>query len=231
MKKIKVFLLLALLAIPFLQSCNDKIDQPSQYALVTIRTTGISGFFGILDNNDKIYIGDASRVSNYVPKDGQRAIIYFNQLEAPVEGFKYNAQVYAIENILTKETILLEDKEKDTLGTDNASILRAWIGGGYLNLEFGVVTNGVTTHVLTLADNQVDVLEQKDGYITLDFRHNAKGLKEGQPARGTVCFNLGMYNPTMRPDCKGLYIRYKPLNNGDEMKYITVELNKEATGE
>ncbi|MEF9931313.1 MAG: NigD-like C-terminal domain-containing protein, partial [Bacteroidales bacterium] len=179
MKKIKLFLLLAVLTAPFLQSCNDKIDQPSQYALVTIKTTAHAGsqnsYYGILDNDDKIYVGN-NRVGNYKPIDGQRALMYFTPLETPVAGYKYNADVYYVENILTKPTILLNDKQYDTLGTDNISITRAWIGGDYLNIEFAVLTNGVANHIINLVDNQLEKLEQLPGYITLDLRHNSKNI-------------------------------------------------------
>lgn len=236
MKKLKLILLLAVLCMPFLQSCNDKIDQPSQYALVTIRTMESSvgsNWIGILDNGDKMYVGDATRVANYKPKDGQRAIVYFNELETPVSGYKYNAAVYGVEEILTKPTITLDDKQYDTLGTDNIGITKAWIAGGYLTVEYNVIYNGMSKHILNLAYNTVEVLETKDGYTTLDFRHDAKGVKDGQLARGYVCFRLNEYDPELTGD-KGLYIRYKTFRSGGDssegtVKYITVEPGKDAT--
>ncbi|MEG0890944.1 MAG: NigD-like protein [Bacteroidales bacterium] len=232
MKKIKLFLLLAVLTAPFLQSCNDKIDQPSQYALVTIKTTAHAGsqnsYYGILDNDDKIYVGN-NRVGNYKPIDGQRALMYFTPLETPVAGYKYNADVYYVENILTKPTILLNDKQYDTLGTDNISITRAWIGGDYLNIEFAVITNGVANHIINLVDNQLEKLEQLPGYITLDLRHNSKNIHNGQLSKAYACFKLDMYNPAESGE-KGLYIRYKPVY-GEEIKYLKVNIGTEASGE
>lgn len=237
MKKLKLILLLAVLCAPFLQSCNSKIDQPSQYALLTIRSGLIPGtsWYGILDNGDKLYVGDASRIANYAPKDGQRAIVYFTPLETAVEGFKYNAAVYGVEEILTKPVILLDNKENDTLGVDNIGITKAWIAGGYITIEYNVLHNGMSKHVLNLAENMLDVLETKAGYTTLDFRHDAKGVKEGQLARGYVCFRLNDYDPEYTGD-KGLYIRYKAFTSGGDggegtVKYITVEPGKDATGE
>lgn len=235
MKKLKLILLLAVLCTPFLQSCNSKIDQASTITLLTIRSGVIPGipWYGVLDNGDKLYVGDASRIPNYTPKDGQRAFISFNRLETDVEGFKYNVAVYGVEEVLVKPTILLDDKQYDTLGRDNISITNAYISGGYLNVTYQVMHDGKSMHILNLAKVEDGIedkpLEVKDGYTTLDLRHNAKGAQGGWLAKGFVCFRLNEYDPEYTGD-KGLYIRCRPVADNPDGEgresYITIDVEK-----
>lgn len=227
MKKIKLFLLLALLAAPFLQSCNSKVDQPQMYALVTIQTLGLNQFYGLTDDNEKIWVGDGTMVANYKPKDGQRAFIYFTPLEEKVQGYTYNAKVYAIDDILTKPVVLVDNKaQNDTLGTDGITIVDARISGEYLNVEFAVITNGITNHVINLIENQVEPVEGKDGYISLELRHKGNGSEQGSLVKGFICFRLSPeYNPTEMGK-KGLYIRKKPITQYEDKEYVTIDLPK-----
>lgn len=229
MKKFKLLLLFALLATPFIQSCNSKADQPSMYAVVTIKTYGLT-YYGLVDNGEKIWIGDNSLVPNYTPKDGQRAVIYFTPLETPMEGFTYNAKVYAISNIETKPVILLTDPQYDTLGTDGITITSASISGGYLNLDVNVRSDGYTKHDINLVDNQVLPVEEQEGYISLELRHNSKGFNGGQLLRGMICFKLDMYDPNYITGCKGLYIRHIPVGQegtNPEYEYTKVSISNE----
>ncbi len=228
MKKIKLFILALLVAVPFLQSCNDKIDQPSMYALVTIKTAGIGEYYGLIDNGDKIFVGDKAMVANYKPKDGQRAFMYFTPMETPVEGFKYNAKVYVIDNITTKPVVLLEDKQFDTLGTNSIQIVDASISGGYLNVQFAVFSDGFSNHIINLVDNKIDVPNEKENYISLELRHKNKSGSgdDGQLRRGFICFKLDNYDPGLIQNCKGLYIKQKPIPQEEGKEYITVDLKK-----
>lgn len=229
MKKLKLFLLLALLAAPFLQSCNSKIDQPEMYALVTIRTSGIAGYYGETDAKEKILVGAGSQVTNYKPKDGQRAFMYFTPLEEKVQGYTYNAKVYAIEDVLTEPVVLVDNKEQsDTLGTDGITIINATISGGYLNVEFAVVTNGITKHKFTLTDNQFEPFPGKDGYLSLELRYRGSGSEQGSLAKGFICFRLNEYDPNYHPgNYKGIYLRKKPLMHYDDKEYVTIDLPKQ----
>lgn len=219
MKKLKLLLLCALLAVPFLQSCNSKADQPSMYAVVTIKTYGLT-YFGLVDNGEKIWIGDNSLVPNYPAKDGQRALIYFTPLETKMEGYTYNAKVYAIVNIETKPVLLLTDPQYDTLGMDGIDMADASIGGGYLNLDVLVRSDDFTKHDINLVDNQVLPMEEQEGYISLELRHNSKGFNGGQLRKGMICFRLDMYDPTYIEGLKGLYIRHIPIGQeGDNPVY------------
>lgn len=229
MKKFKLLLLFAVLATPFIQSCNSKADQPSMYALVTIKTYGLT-YFGLVDNGEKIWIGDNSMVPNYTPEDGQRAFIYFTPLETPMEGFTYNAKVYAIGKIETRPVILLTDPQYDTLGTDGIRIQDAFISGGYLNVNLGILSDGYTRYDINLVDNQVLPVEEQEGYISLELRHDSKGFNGGELRSGMFCFKLDMYDPNFIDGCKGLYIRHIPVGqdgNNPVYEYTKVNITSE----
>ncbi|MDD2594967.1 MAG: NigD-like protein [Bacteroidales bacterium] len=194
MKQIKHLLLLAVIILPFLQSCGNVYD-PQSYAIVTIKTSDAKDYYFTLDSGKTIYPGDKSRMPNFVPKDGVRAIIYFTELTEKVSGYDYNVMLYNIETILTKDIVCLQDAKYDTLGTDEVELSYASISGGYLNVEFKIYSAGGIMHSVNLVDNQL--LEWDGENTLLEFRHQANGDYKGTLAKGMVCFKLGQYDPAV----------------------------------
>ena len=157
MRKFKFILVIALLSSLFLQSCNSKVDNPSMYALVTVKENFMANtWFGLTDNGEKIYPGDVSRISGYKAEDGQRAMISFTPLDEKVQGYEYNAIIYDITNITTKSIVVLSDPSLDTLGTSKAGLGETWIAGGYLNSNVVVPGNYYTQHYINLVYNELD---------------------------------------------------------------------------
>ena len=114
MKKLTKILLIALLAIPFLQSCNAKVEQADKAALVTVqKSLDPAGFYGILDNGERLYPG-VMRVSYTPSKDIQRAIVYFSELDEPREGYKYNADVFNVAEVTTQHVTPVTTPAADT---------------------------------------------------------------------------------------------------------------------
>ena len=115
MRKLTTFLMMALMAVPFLQSCSYEYEQADQAALVTVKKSlNTAGFYGILDNGDKLYPG-AMRVSYTPSNDLQRAIVYFSELAEPREGYTYNADVFNVAEVTTKNIVPVHTAEADTL--------------------------------------------------------------------------------------------------------------------
>lgn len=227
MKKIKLLLSLAFIATFALQSCNTKVEQPSMYALVTVNETS-TGFYGKTDKGELVNAGSRERIPTYKPVTGQRSIMYFTPLETPLNGFEYNADVFDMVDILTKEPILLTDTQFDTLGTAAINVTSAWLGEEFLNIEFKVATNYTTNHYINLVDNQLvpTLTPNQDGYLLFDLKHKTK-LEEGdatQTAGGMVCFNLADYNIA---NCNGVILKYKEFkedgSDDDKIKELKVE--------
>lgn len=229
MKKIKLFLALAFIATFALQSCNSTtVDQPSMYALVTVNEVS-TGFYGKTDSGDLIYAGNTTRIPSYSPSQGQRAIMYFTPLEESIDGYLYNADVYEMVDILTKDPIILTESQFDTLCTANISISNAWLGEEFLNVEFSVLTDYDSNHIVNLVDNQLTTTAtpNADGYIEFEFKHKVE-IAEGaatQEVSGIVCFNLSSYD---LKNSNGVLLKYTPIGESEgTIKELEVDKSEE----
>ncbi len=222
LKNLKVLFVCAL-ALPFVfQSCNsDGEDQ--LYALVTFVSNGIPGdFTATMDNGDRIYFSDKGSYKSYTPKGGQRAVIYFTVFENSVAGYKHNAKLLAVNEILTKDVIELADQEKDTLGNLGIAYRSASITGGYLNIDFGVEHTIGAIHFFNVVDNQlVEKSADSEGYTVLEFRHKTKKDMSGmhQLVYTSACFRLGAYNPEFT-GAKGIKLKFKDTERTDQVVKI-----------
>lgn len=215
---------------PVLESCdwNNDDDQANSMALVTVKVNTDKTIWGLTDENDKIYFNPSSGIiTSYKATDGQRAIIYFNALSEKISGYDYNADVRGIQDILTKEIKKVTTAAQDTLGDDAVNIVKAWIGGGYLNVQLNFYTSGTVTHVINVEDNQLNASaeEKDDNYVNLELRHNKNKdpYDRGTLATAYVCFKLGDYNPATLGK-KGINLRYAPLS-GEAHSYIKVAIS------
>lgn len=234
MRKFKFLFVVAMLSTLFLQSCNSKVDGPSMYSLVTIRESMMSSkWYAVVDNGDKIYPGNLTRVQGYKPVDGQRAMLYFTPMEEKVDGFTYNADVYQIENIPTKNIqVVTETSVLDTLGKARVAIGTTWIGGGYLNSNLILPGTYYTQHYVNLVSNEIGSRSSEDpDYVYLDLFVKVKGSNNdqmGQTPR-SICFNLGEYDPKTLGK-KGIKLTFVPMqDSGLDSKTITIDLGKEVT--
>ena len=220
MRKLTTFLMMALMAVPFLQSCSHEFEQADQAALVTVKKSlNAAGFYGILDNGQKLYPGNM-RVSYTPSNDLQRAIVYFAELSEPREGYAYNADVFNVAEVTTKNIIPVETAEADTL-TNGIEITEIWVSGGFLNVEFKMnVEQYYTTHLtVDLQDMLIDGTPEIDnGYYPLEL--GFKSYPELENGLGTTyttmaCFYLGDYSLD-NLGCEGYKIKYRSLNSSSE---------------
>ena len=238
MRKLTKILLVALMAIPFLQSCNQPVEQADMAALVTVqKSLDPAGFYGILDNGERLYPG-VMRV-NYTPsKELQRAIVYFSELDEPREGYKYNADVFNVAEITTAHVKQVTTPAADTLH-NGLKITNAWIGGGFLNIEFEANVEMYFTKHLTIAlqDMLIDGEAEPDGDlypIELGF----KCFPDIEDGVGTTissmaCFYLGDMYSLENLGCRGYKISYKGLNSysdeADQVMIVTPGSNSTAS--
>lgn len=225
MKKLKFIALAIVLTLtPTLQSCLD--DNDSDYpsiAISTIRTLeGVeNGYYFGLDDNKKLYPGDTTAVHNYPIVDGQRAFVYFYYLDEAKAGYDYNVQVKQITNILTKDIIDLTEENAEKIGDDRINAPFLWIAQGYLNIEFQYYGTHTPDkkHFLNLVRNTTTDKNDEEGYISLEFRHNAEGDSPTHPGYGCVSFKLDNIAEEMK-EAKGVKVRVRTLYDGEVFSKI-----------
>ena len=235
MKKFTLFLLLAAICVPFLQSCNKSIDQPDQVALATIHSAPFAGagFYGLLDNGDKIYPGSV-RVK-YEPKaEPVRALLYFKELAEPVQGFQYNADIYNITELIPDNIKSFTTAAADTL-KGGVEITNAYIGGGYLNIEFKAFIdpyNPNQAFFVELQDMRINgSTPEYDSYypLTLGFKCYPEFTDgTGYEVSSIACFYIGDDYSLGNLGCEGYELRYKGLmkvedDNSYESKIVKPE--------
>lgn len=235
MRKLTIILMAAIMVVPFLQSCSTPLEQSDKVALVTVKKSlNSAGFYGVLDNGDKLYPG-AMRVSYTPSNELQRAIIYFSELEEPREGYAYNADVFNVAEILTKKILPVHTAEADTL-VNGIEITQAWIGGGFLNVEFKVNVDqyGTTYVTADLQDMLVDgPAEIENGYYPLELGFKCYPDLEngfGTTITSMASFYIGDEYSLENLGCQGYKINYRSLTsdgkNPEMHKLVTPDSEK-----
>lgn len=209
--------------LPMLQSClNDwEDDERSSLTLGTVRIVNGKEYYFALDEGTKMFPGDTTQIHNYTLTEGQRAFVYFNLLDEKVDGYDYNARINHIENILTKDIYFMPAEKADSIGDDCINLNNMWITDNYLNIQYQLYHSDdpCKKHMLNLVVNEAsDGKNDKEGYVTLEFRQNAFGDNYGTPAPGIVSFKLDKIANLLEGK-KGLNIRVNSLHDGE--RYYT----------
>ena len=233
MKKFRTILaafLLLFIATPVLQSCLDDWDDDEHplLAIGTVRIIDGKDYYFALDEGTKMFPGDTAQVDNYTLVEGQRAFVYFNLLDEEVTGYDYNAKINHVENILTKDIYFMPAEKADSWcqlifsHTPRPVSTNMWITDNYLNIQYQLYHSNSNDkkHMLNLIVNEAsDGKNDKEGYITLEFRQNAYGDEPLMPGQGLVSFKLDKIADRI-PGKTGLNIRVKSLHDGEYYKTI-----------
>ena len=200
MKKIGLFLLAALTVVGF-SACNDDDgDYPTSNPLITTVCPLDGGdYYFQRDNGDKLYPSDKTRVPGYRPaNDGtkQRAIIWFSLLDGTVPGYRYNIALYAVEEIFTGTSKVVEDaaqleelgdaKTGYTLGTFN--LTREWLT---FFANYAVHDNSRHTFTLAVDKSGTTEFENNDEkYLNAVVLHDDGGDARGYDRGYYVSFDV-----------------------------------------
>ncbi len=225
------WIIICLIVIPFLQSClnnDEKWDENTNLALVTVRmktdAADKNDFFFALDNNETI--NPLNTPSQYKAIDGQRAFACLKLLDNTSVGYNkeynYNAEVLYIENILTKDIIPLTSEINDSIGNDRINITHAWIAQNYITIEcqFYRSYSSDIKHMLNMVYDAENPVIDENGYLNLEFRHNAYNDANLKINEALVSFKLDNIAELMKQS-KGLRISVNTIYN--DTQYIILE--------
>lgn len=234
MRRYITFILAALLIVPVLQSC-EKSDsgQPEKSVLATVLPYWNEvGFACQLDNGETLYPGKL-RINYQVNSEiAQRAIIYFSELSTPIQGFTYNADIFNIINITTKEIQPLKGGMEEAATYDSAIKLNSIaISGNYINVEYSVMTDPSSLNPsvdVILFDPEQQEVEDGGLYpLTLAVKCTpAVTSSKGQITDCIASFYIGSYSLN-RLGCSGYAVTYKDLESDKQEDKIYTLLPKQ----
>ncbi len=220
MKNIKKLITLSLLfaiAIGF-TSCLDDDDNYS-VIIGTYRTIDEDGFYFEIEQEDKIvtmYPGDTRNFFDREIPDGQRVFIYYDLLDEKEPGYDYNAKIYGIDKILTKDIIPITEATEDSIGNDPIDIVNCRISLDkefiHMKFQYYTVNYSQISHMLNMVTPEIEE-ESQDEFIHLEFRHNAYDDYRSKIVTGLVTFRLENIEHLMESK-KGIRIKYNSINSG-----------------
>lgn len=217
-----IALLLFALA-PLFQSCLNDNDDNLFLAIATYHTADHGDVYFVLDDGARMFAG-SQNVGNL--EEGQRAYLYFYTLDEPMTGYEYNIRLRDIQPILTKSPFVMTEETVDSIGNDRINITNMWFGDGFLNIQFRFLGTRYPSvlHMINLVYNETEGSGEADeeGYITLEFRHNAYDDHPLEVLNGIVAFK----GPFVQEGMKGLKIGYKSIY--EEMKYVKIDFESKT---
>ena len=240
MKTLKLILFVALIAVPFLHSCDDDQGSYPDYAsMCTVKVIDDNNYYFQLDNDDTVYPLDKSNIPYYSTKnddgeskDGKRTIIYYSKLDTKTEPYTNDiALYYGVIDILTKPIdVATTELELAEYGDDPIVIENGWTDNGWLNILFVINQGGYKSHRISMVDNKTISApeDMPEGYQYLELRHddfNDLGVYRD----GYVSYKLSdEYNPEVT-NKKGFYIKVSNFNG--DVKYVTIDAETKGTPE
>lgn len=218
-KKLITLILLFAVTIGF-TSCLDDDDTYS-VIIGTYRVLDDDHFYFEIEQKDKIvtmYPGDTRNFLYRDLPDGQRVFIYYDLLDEKESGYDYNAKIYGIDKILTKDIIPITEATEDSIGNDPIDIVssRISLDKEFIHMQFQFYVNSYSniTHMLNMVIPETEE-DLQDEFINLEFRHNAYDDYNSKIVPGLVTFRLKNIEDLME-DKKGVRIKYKSINSGNK---------------
>lgn len=190
------------------------------FAIGNVRIIEGNDYYFELDEGSKLYPGDTTAISNYPLVENQRAFVYFTLLEQALPGYEYNAALKHVENILTKDIHKMTPEEEDSIGHDRIDVDNIWLTEDYVNIvyRFYHSNNAEKKHMLNLVVNENDSASD-DGFLHLEFRHNAYNDTPLQGGNGIVSFRLDSIRDQL-DKYEGLCIRAYTLYQGENDFFV-----------
>lgn len=228
MKKFGLFLLTVFTTLGFTACNDDDGDYPKNTPLITTICPLDGGdYYFQRDNGEKLYPSDKSRVPGYKPdpERSRRAIIWFSLLDESIPGYRYNIALYAVEEIYTGTSEVVEDAARlEELGNaktgfqlNTFNLSQEWLTFYAL---YSVRDN--SRHTFTLAVDKTgttEFQESEEGYLDVVVVHD-----DGDDAHGTdygfyVSFDLTPLAAELEGK-KGINLLIPTRENGNqELKF------------
>lgn len=217
--------LIKLICIAFIMavtsSCMNDDNNGTYYSTIGSleKADGIN-YLIATDSGRKLLISNSTEVAAEA-KAGDRLYVEFTFDSEEPQGYDGKIDIFYLYKILVKDPVHLTAENSNEIGDDYIFVSEIWATDKYLNFRFQYFSGGDKTHYINL----VTVDEPKkteDGYLYVEFRHNANNDVEQYPYNGIVSFNTDKLL-SENPSLKGLIIRMKTYSAGDYFYKLNFE--------
>ncbi len=200
---------------------DDDTEQAYYYSTIGMLEKVDDNNYGIAtDTGKKLLISNSSDIDSESMKSG-RVYAEFTILDVVKEGYDNVIHVYFIYDVLVKDFVHLTDENMQEIGDDNISVSEIWTTDDYLNFRFQFYSGGGKTHYINLVT--VDEPKQsEDGYLYVEFRHNANYDSVEYPYNGIASFRTADVL-SENPSLKGFIIRVKTYSSGEKFYKISFD--------
>ena len=182
------------------------------------------------DKGKRLLIGNPEILQTNDIKEGDRVYGEFLLYNEKPTNYDEKCSMYFLRKVLVKDPLHLTDANKEEIADDNINVSDIWISKNYINFRFQFLTDGTAkiAHYINLVtvDNQPE--GQDEGYLYLEFRHNAYNDSPLYLYSGIVSFNtdeLMKQNESL----KGFYIRVNTYSHGEKVYKLNLADNVNET--
>lgn len=170
-------------------SFDDEESEYYQYALGVVEGNSATTFMILTDGGERIRPVEF-HPSNYEIEEGKRVLVRFTMVEeSEADSYDYLVKVASISNVLTKQIVIADEEVRDTIGNDPVTINWLSIGNDFLNVDFSFWADSKTHYFDLVLDS---TKQDKEGFITLNFHHNANDDIRYRNYSGLISFPLEM---------------------------------------
>lgn len=204
-------------------SMDDEVSEYYQYTLGVVEGNSATTFMIFTDGGERIRPVEFQPV-NYEIEAGKRVLVKFTVLEeSETEAYDYDVKVASISNVLTKQIVIANEVVRDTIGNDPVTINWVSIGNDYLNVDFNFWADSKPHYFDLVLD---DTKQDKPGFISLNFHHNAKDDIRYRNYSGLISFPLEMLKEEELESVK-LYFVSKNEDNSNFTRELEYKYGQE----
>lgn len=224
--KIFNFILVSLIvaALSGLASCSNDENyyvEPAFYSTIgSLDKNENSEYYINSDKNKKLLVENSQLLTNAEIKEGDRVYSEFTLNESKPEGYDEAINMLYVYKVLVKDPVKLTDENSAEIADNNIGISSIWSSKNYLNFFFQFLGSGQTKHFINLVtvDNPK---KTEDGYLYVEFRHNAYGEASKNAYNGIVSFDITDLLAE-NPNLKGFIVRVNTYFEGEQFYKIDI---------
>lgn len=155
-------------------ACNEDDDVPQTWlSLGEVQANGESPDDDVIVLDNGKIITPTNGIPSYT--DGERVAVSYSYVsDIAYEATMHDADIYYIDDVLTKDIIDLTIENEDEMGNDRIHICEddIWIASNYLNIYMTYYGSGKFSHFVNMVLPYENAITE-DGRTVLEFKHNA----------------------------------------------------------